>query len=172
MCGLASRDDRRGLTIYGHGLRDRVLWGPPSPALVTHRSVVPVRRYQCQRCDAILIVGPRGIEARKRYSGPAIAFALALWALTSRSEQEVFERVSVFELSAYVIAHGWRSLRRWTRDATLGALWPRLRAAATGSTWRQRAERIAAALTSFAPDPHMGSLAARAFVGAKHAGRG
>lgn len=89
-----------------------------------------VWRYQCQRCDAILVVGPRGIERHKRYSGPAIAFALALWALASRPEPEVFERVSVFEFSPDVIAHGWRSLRRWTRDATLGALWPRLRARA------------------------------------------
>lgn len=172
VCGLAACDERRGLTIYGHGLRRRVQWGPPSPALGAGRCAVPVRRYQCQRCDAILVVGPRGIERHKRYSGPAIAFALALWALASRPEPEVFERVSVFELSPYVIAHGWRSLRRWTRDATLGALWPRLRARAADCTWRQRAERIAAALTSFAPDPHVGSLAARAFEGAKHAGRG
>lgn len=172
MCGVASWDDRHGLMIYGHGLRHRVQWGPPSPTLDALRFGIALRRYQCQRCDAILVVGPQGIERHKRYSGPAIAFALALWALASKSEVDVFERVSVFELSPYVIAHGWRSLRRWTRDATFGLPWPRLGARASGHTYRQRAERITAALTSFAPDPDVGSLVARAFEGAKHAARG
>lgn len=132
---------------------------------------MPTRRYQCQLCDAILVVVPRGMLPRKRYSGPAVALALALWALTRCREPEVFDRVSVFERSAYVEAHGWRSLRRWTCDAVAGLMWPRVRGARAGSTYREHAERIAAALTSFAPDPHGGPLCARAFEGAKHVGR-
>jgi len=56
---------------------------------------VPTRRFQCQLCDAVLVVVPRGMVPRKRYSGPAIAFALALWALARLDEPEVFDRVSV-----------------------------------------------------------------------------
>ena len=109
---------------------------------------------------------------RKRYSGSAIAFALALWSLGRRlTEPEVFARVSIFRLSPYVIGNGWRSLRRWTGDAVAGELWP-LFVGGGASTWRQRAERISAALMSFTPTPDMGSPAARAFVGAKHIGRG
>jgi len=172
ICRSASRDDRRGLTLYGHGLRERVQWGPRAASQLGSRVVVPTRRYRCQLCDAILVVVPRGMLPRKRYSGPAIAFALALWALSHLRQPEVFERVSVFELSAYVEAHGWRSLRRWTRDAVAGAMWPGLRRAPPGSTHREHAERIAAALASFASDPLVGSLCARAFAGAKHVGRG
>jgi fermentation-respiration switch protein FrsA (DUF1100 family) len=135
-------------------------------------TIVATGRYQCQRCDAVLVVVQRGVLPRKRYSGPAIAFALALWSLASRSEPDVFDRVSVFPRSAYVDAHGWRSLRRWTHDAMAGLLWSRLRGGAPESTCRQHAERIAAALMGFAPDPLVGSPSARAFVGAKHVGRG
>jgi fermentation-respiration switch protein FrsA (DUF1100 family) len=158
--------------MYGHGVRDRVQWGPPSPATRASATIIATRRYQCQRCDAVLVVAPRGVVPRKRYSGPAIAFALALWSLASRSEPDVFDRVSVFPRSAYVDAHGWRSLRRWTHDAMAGLLWSRLRGGAPESTCRQHAERIAAALMGFAPDPLVGSPSARAFVGAKHVGRG
>ena len=170
VCRSASRDERRGLTLYGHGLRDRAQWGPRASSQFGSRVVVPTRRYQCQLCDAVLVVVPRGVLPRKRYSGSAIAFALALWALGRLDEREVFERVSVFAVSAYVEAHGWRSLRRWTRDAA--AMWPGVRVAALGSTYRERAARIAAALVSFAPDPLVGSLRAQAFEGAKHVGRG
>lgn len=158
--------------MYGHGLRGRVQWGPPSAAMRGARQRVRTRRFQCQLCDAVLVVVPRGMLPRKRYSGPAIAFALALWSLASMDEPDVFERVSVFPLSPYVVAHGWRSLRRWTHDAVASELWPGLRGAGPDCTWRQHAERIAAALTSFAPDPHVGSLCARAFAGAKHVRRG
>lgn len=172
VCLGASRDERRGLTLYGHGLRSRVRWGPRAPALLPDRTSVPTRRFQCQLCGAVIVVVPRGMLPRKRYSGPAIGFALALWALAGRGEPEVFDRVSVYPLSAYVVAHGWRSLRRWTSDAVDGELWPGLHGAGEGCTWRQHAERIAAALTSFAPDPDAGSLCARAFEGAKHTARG
>ena len=95
VCLSASRDDRRGLTMYGHGFRARVRWGPRAPALLADRTRVPTRRFQCQLCDAVLVVVPRGMVPRKRYSGPAIAFALALWALARLDEPEVFDRVSV-----------------------------------------------------------------------------
>ena len=158
--------------MYGHGRRVRGQWGPRSPALLADRKRLLTRRFQCQLCDAVLVVVPRGMLPRKRYSGPAIAFALALWALAEWGEPEVFDRVSVYPLSAYVVAQGWRSLRRWTGDAVAGELWSCLHGAGADCTWRQHAERIAAALTSFAPDPDVGSLSARAFEGAKHARRG
>lgn len=119
-----------------------------------------------------MVVGPRGLVPRKRYSGSAIALALALWALKNKPEPEVFERVSVYPLSPTVEAQGWRSLRRWTADAVSDALWPRLCLHGPGSTYRQHAERIAATLAGFAPDPEVGSQAARAYLGAKHARRG
>lgn len=119
-----------------------------------------------------MVVVPRGVLPRKRYSGSAIAFALALWSLGRRlTEPEVFARVSIFRLSPYVIGNGWRSLRRWTGDAVAGELWP-LFVGGGASTWRQRAERISATLMSFTPTPGMRSPAARAFAGAKHIGRG
>lgn len=130
------------------------------------------RRYQCQLCDAVVVVAPRGVLPRKRYGGPSIAFALSLWAVARLAEAEVFERVSIFPLSPYVIAHGWRSLRRWTDDAVAAELWPGLRYRGSDSTYRQHAERIAATLASFSPDPDVGSPNARAFEGAKHVGRG
>lgn len=170
VCGVAGRDDRHGLAIHGHGFRERVQWGPAAPARAADRCNVEVRRYQCQGCRAIMVVGPRGLAPKKRYSGPAIALALALWGLAGEPQAKVFECVSVFDLSICVEVYGWRSLRRWTRDAAAGALWGPL--LSTGSTWRQRAARIAAALASFAPDSHVGSLAAHAFEGAKHVARG
>lgn len=160
------------MTIHGHGQRERVQWGPAAPALSPAREGLALRRYVCLRCDAVLVVGPRGIAPRKRYSGSAIAFAFALWALAGKSQPEVFRRVSVFGLSPSVVAQGWHSLRRWVADVLAGALWPGLCVHAPLSTCRQHAERIAATLTGFAPDPEVGSPAARAFHGAKHAPRG
>jgi hypothetical protein len=146
-----------------------VQWGPTAPWREPSREVVQLRRYVCLRCDSVLVVGPRGLARHKRYSTPAIALALALWALAGVPEPEVFERVSVYPLSVSVLVQGWRSLRRWTADVVAGALWPRLCTHAPGSTYRQHAERIAASLAGFAPDPEVGSHAARAFHGAKHA---
>jgi hypothetical protein len=136
------------------------------------RERISVRRYVCLVCDAVTVVGPRGLVRHKRYSGCAIAFAMALCALAGRPDAEVFRRVSVFKLSVSVFVQGWRSLRRWTRDALEGALWPGLCTHAHHGTCRQHAERIAATLAGFAPDPEVGSRAARAFHGAKHARRG
>lgn len=136
------------------------------------REAVQLRRYVCLRCCSVLVVGPRGLAPRKRYSGAAIGLALALWALTGMPEPKVFERVGVYPLSPTVEVQGWRSLRRWTADAVSGALWPGLCMHVQGSTYRQHAGRIAATLAGFAPDPEVGSKAARAFFGAKHARRG
>jgi hypothetical protein len=136
------------------------------------REAVQLRRFLCRRCDSVLVVGPRGLARHKRYSGPAIALALALWGLTGKREPEVFVRVSVYPLSVSVLVQGWRSLRRWAADVVAGALWPGLCTHAPGSTCRQHAGRIAATLAGFAPDPEVGSQAARSFHGAKHARRG
>jgi len=40
---------------------------------------VLLRRYHCQSCGAVVVVGPRGIAPGRLYGAGAIALALALW---------------------------------------------------------------------------------------------
>lgn len=126
-----------------------------------------LRRYQCQdaACGAVLIVGPRVVRWRHLYSGAAIAFALAAWALERSSAREVRAAVSVFAIVG-AAARGWASLARWARSSH--ELWSSVRPWPDDWPPRRIAERAARTVASAAPVA-TGVVALDVFVGAEHA---
>ena len=168
-CGVASRPTGHGLRVHGHGLRMREMLGPQvaqgEPATVG----VPCRRYLCVDCDAVMLVVPGAILARRRYSASAIAQALALFGLERMSPAEVRRRTSPFRIVGATAAGGWVTIDRWSDDVRVGRLFPEVRSCPDTFSRRQVAERAATTIGSRAPPPGDASLTVRAFAGAARA---
>lgn len=138
--------------MRGHGVRDRVLHGPPDawaePVLV----VVVVRRYRCGRCRAVITVVPRGVVRRRRFSASAIGWALALFGLCDLDVAQIRRRVS--PRPAETVSGNqttWAQLRRWARAVRARRLFPVVRAPPLRFTLREVAARAATTLAALAP---------------------
>lgn len=170
VCAAASRPVGGPLCLWGHGLRERQLRGPQEPLGSPQTVVLLVRRYQCQRCAAIVTVMPQGVVPRRYYAAPAIALALVLFSLRRLPTAEVRHHVCPWRVVGDTAQDSWPTLLRWCRAAKRGALFvpgfPDVRPCPTDFTLRQVAERVAAALCSLAP-PGASELGPefRAFVG-------
>ncbi|MCP5040614.1 MAG: hypothetical protein GY944_06260 [bacterium] len=115
MCGVLSAAPGKGLQLHGHGVRTRMRLGPEEFGEQAIVGEVTVRRYQCQRCSAVIIVAPRGVLPRLRYGAVAVALALAMWADTpSRRVREV---VSPWRIVGDEARRSWRALIRWARGS-------------------------------------------------------
>ena len=110
--------------------------------------VIAVRRYQCQRCAAVITVAPRGVPARRLFSLPAIALGLWLYGAQLHPPGAVRRAVSPWQAGA-TAACGWAQLRRWVRDVRAGRLLGGLPAAA-GAGPREIAARATMALRGLA----------------------
>ena len=129
--------------------------------------VVPLRRYACQRCRAVLTVGPRGLLPRRHYSAAVVALALWLWAVHQRSDAAVRAKLCAVDERGLSRPERWTTLRRWARAARDGALWVRP-AVDPGWTLRSCAGRVARWLRSLG-DPAAASDEARLLSGVAHA---
>jgi len=151
--------------LWGHGLRARQVRGPlafgDTPDLVT----VDGRRYQCQACEAVMIVEPRSVMRYRHFSASAIAMALALFGVEGASAIQVRRRVSPWRTVGHAACRGWVTLHRWIDVARQGELLPGMRHRAAGDD-RGVAARVARAVASRAPPPWDAPVAARAFAGA------
>ncbi|WP_043710481.1 hypothetical protein [Corallococcus macrosporus] len=157
-----------GLGLHGHGLVERQQRGPPSPDEAPRCEVVRCRRYRCKRCGAVMRVVPPSACPRKHFSGEAIAFALALWALCGLGADEVRRRTSDWTRRG-AAARGWRSLTRWARQLGARELFGALCLGAVAGGARALAARAAQALCAHAPLAWRGApLAHQAFAGARH----
>lgn len=116
---------------------------------------ITVRRYRCLRCRAVLIVIPRGMLPRLRYTAVAVALALARWGVEGVPSPRVREEVSPFSVVGHDARRGWGSLRRWA--AARGSPWP-VRSDADDA--RARARDIVQHLAGHALEP--GPLTAQA----------
>ena len=81
-CKAASRPPGCGLRLWGHGPRDRILWGPGSASSPPTQLVIRARRYLCRACAVTITVVPRGVAPTYLYTGCAIALALAPWGIS------------------------------------------------------------------------------------------
>ena len=162
-CGAASQPLGRNIVVHGDGTRERHVWGPSTPDGAPELTSIRARRYECQQCGACMVVVPRDVLPGRLYSGPAIALALALWAVLRMTAVAVRRRVSPFPIIGATAAAGWISLRRWALDAHGRRLFATSRAAPTDFTARKHAERAAAAVRALAPSDL--AFAAGAFVG-------
>jgi len=146
-CGGAAREPGRALGIVGHGVRDRQQRGPVSGDGPPTELVIPVRRYRCRRCAAVLTVVPSEVAPRRHYSRPAIAVALARLGLLGETAATVRRAVGTWAADAMV---GWRTLRRWVAAVRAGVLFERARLSSKASD-RAVAARVAQHALGAAP---------------------
>jgi hypothetical protein len=125
--------------------------GPEAPEATPRLGVIRVRRYRCQRCEAVITVVPREVLARKHFSGAAIALAIALFGHCGLPARQVRTRVSPWRMVGAAAHASWASLRRWITAAINGRLFPGMTPRSWPGTWRQRAAKLAAVLSAYAP---------------------
>jgi hypothetical protein len=132
--------------------------------------LIHLRRYQCRTCKTVVTVGPRTAVRKRLFTAAAIGLGLALWAVRKMPEVMVRQRVSPWRCMGYAAARGWRTLKRWAQAIDEGRLFPTVRPAPEGWSWRQVAERAATTLAALAP-PSLGApVEELAFLGAARAG--
>lgn len=119
-----------------------------------------VRRYQCQRCDAITIVAPADVLPRLRYRARAVVMALAHLA-EGRPSPWIRTQLSPDRVLGHEGRRAWRTPARWAERAR--ALWP-IRAGPSDEP-RTLARTAVRTLASQAPSP-TGRLLEDAVAGA------
>jgi len=168
-CGIASRPAGACLRLHGHGIRSRQMLGPAEALGDPVMLEVFCRRYLCVTCKAVVLVVPGAMLPGRRYSGSAIAQALALFGLELFSPAQIRRRTSPDKIVGATASTGWVSIDRWCDAVRSGRLFTEVRACPATFTRRQVAERAATAIGSRAPPPVDASLTVRAFVGAARA---
>lgn len=131
--------------------------------------VINARRYECQRCFAILTVVPSETAPRRHYSACAIAFALGLYGLCNQTQAEVRAQVCSAQVVGAPDERRWITLPRWIDAASERRLFPSVPTIPSDQGRRAIAERAAMAIGANAPPTQQaGAPAARAFFGAAH----
>jgi len=148
-CGAASRVPGKALGLVGHGMRARQVRGPAAPCEPPQIITVAVRRYRCRHCGGITTVLPRGLHARRHYSGSAIGLALCWFGIYRLSVAETRHRVCAW--SAGFEVQSWTTRYGWVDAVAEGRLFVRVRPSPPSFSYRQRAERVAASLVAMAP---------------------
>jgi transposase len=164
-CGVASRPVSQPIQVHGQGLLVRQVRGVLDVDGEPGVWEVSVRRYECQRCGAVMTVVPAEMLARRQYSAPSIALALYLWVIGGLSDRQVRERVCAWRVRGRN-GRGWAQLYRWSRD--VGGLFPLPRALsiAAGST-RTVLQHVLSTLRALCPPSlHGAPPAAQIFEGA------
>lgn len=109
-------------------------------------------------------VVPRGVVRRRHFGAGAIGWALFLLGCERRSSRQVRDHVGGLGAAE---AGSWVTVKRWLLAVEQGRLF-RARPAPPFASIRQRAERVAMTLVSFAPpDIASASLGEQAFAGAE-----
>jgi hypothetical protein len=167
VCDAAARPTGGGLWLHGHGLRWRQVRGPRAPGDPPRDCVIQARRYECQRCHAVLIVVPCEIAPRRHYAATAIALALALYGALGQSHAEVRAAVSSDGVVGVCAERRWCTLARWIDAVAERALFSALPPMSTAQCRRAIAGRAAMSIGAHAP-PSLaeGAPELRAFVGA------
>lgn len=166
-CGGASRAVGRPLGVHGQGLLRRQVRGVLEVGDEPGVMVLSVRRYECQRCSAVMTVVPAGMLARRQYSASTIALALHLWLSVGQPDRRVRDALCAWRRPGRS-ARGWAQLYRWALE--MADLFVLPRPAGSGSA-RVIALRVLSMLRSLAPAAlSAASLAHQVFEGAARTG--
>jgi len=114
----------------------------------------------CRQCTRAWTVQRKGLSLQLRYTLPAIALALASWALWQQRVSAVRERISPWRKRGYGDPDRWRSLERWSRRcASLFGL---------STTWAKVPHELAVRASHLvsARGPTCCSMSERVFIGA------
>ncbi|MEO8903850.1 MAG: hypothetical protein ABI488_16175, partial [Polyangiaceae bacterium] len=133
------------LVIVGHGLVARQVRGPSGPGRAPEQGVVLLRRYRCRACEAVLVVGPRGLLRRRWYSAGSVGLALLGYG-EGESSASVRARMSPSRTVGGSAVEHWVTLRRWVEAVRDGVLFDvsGLMGLAPRSVARQVAQVLAA----------------------------
>lgn len=165
-CQAPSRPLGKALGLWGHGLRYRQQRGPMQPGAVPQILTVPLRRYWCRHCHAVLQVVPRGVLPHKHFAAAALVLALFLFGLQGLPAAQVRQQISPWTQLGLSAQGGWHTIKRWLLAQRQGRLFPQVRAVPKDFTLRQVAQRVATTALSFAPPGTWGlSPPERAFYG-------
>lgn len=120
-CKAAGQPVGALLVIVGHGLVERQVLGPQTAAGPAEATVMKLRRYRCRACGAVLVVGPRGLVARRLYGAGAIALAFAAYGhgatdIATRAQTSPWQKVGGSSTER------WVTLVRWVEAARRGEL--------------------------------------------------
>jgi hypothetical protein len=126
--------------------------------------VVKLRRYRCRACQAVLVVGPRGLVRGRWYGGGAIGLALALYARGATSAL-VRARTSPSRVVGGSSRERWVTLTRWAEAARRGELFG-VRVGPMGLGRRDVAEQVMLVLAARAGHALGANLSESAFAGA------
>jgi transposase len=146
-CRAASRPVGGALNVHGQGLMQRQVRGVLEIDGEPRVYALAVRRYECQRCGAVMTVVPAGILARRQYSAQAIALSLHLWLAVGLSDRVVRGQMCAWRHRGRS-ARGWAQLYRWGRQ--VASLFSLPRPAAAGSS-SAAARHALSMLRSLAP---------------------
>jgi transposase len=164
-CGAASRPVGSTLNVHGQGLMQRQVRGVLEVDGESGVYVLDVRRYECQRCGAVMTVVPAEVLARRQYSASTIALALHLWLTMGLSDRVVRDQVCAWRRRGRS-ARGWAQLYRWARQAA--SLFALPRPAPPGSL-RGTARHVLTTLRALAPVAlSIAPIARQVFEGAAH----
>jgi hypothetical protein len=137
------------IQVHGQGLVVRQVRGVLEAEGEPGVWELAVRRYECQRCGAVMTVVPTEVLARRQYSAPSIAFALYLWVLAGMPDREVRNRLCAWRVGGRN-RRGWAQLYRWCRD--VGGLFPLPRAmSVVGGGARTVAQQVLSTLLALCP---------------------
>jgi hypothetical protein len=114
-CQAAAWIDGKRLRILGHGRRSRSVISQATSTSDALNHQFPGRRFRCavDGCGAVMLAVPAGVLPKRRFSGPSIAFAIALFGHALASAGSVRRRLAPSTCGGDV----WRQLRRWVRSA-------------------------------------------------------
>ena len=166
--GTASRQPGRKIALHGHGRRERQQRGPAHPGAKPEATSVCLRRYRCQVCSTICVVGPADIAPRYLYSATAIAWAIALYGLAKLGVAAVRRRVAIWQRIGAAAYGSWSTLRRWIRDIKHGRLFAHVAHVTACLDVRAYAEALGACIAAQAPPEYDAvPLSDRAFFAAR-----
>lgn len=149
--------------LVGHGIVERQVLGPQTALGPPEEALVPLRRYRCRACKAVIVVGPRGLEVRRWYGAGAIALAFAVYA-RGETSAAARSRTSPSRVVGASATERWPTLTRWIEAARRAELFGV--AGLTHLARRSVANQIVLALAARAGHTPGVDLAASAFAGA------
>jgi hypothetical protein len=128
---------------------------------------VEARRYRCRSCEAVVLVVPSGVVARRLFNASAIGMALLLFGIDRMPLPPVRAAVSPWTRVGATAAAGWLAVRRWIRAVRERRLFARVHLGIGRRPARQVAERVACALSALGPTaPTSAGMRAAVFAGA------
>lgn len=167
-CGAASCPVGGAIAVHGQGLSSRQVRGALELEDTPGVLVISIRKFECQRCGAVMTVVPSELLPHRQYTAPSIALALCLWLVEGHADSTVRARVCGWRIASSRGARGWAQLYRWARSAS--RLFDLPRPVAPTESMHETVRAVLGVLAALAPIAmHSSPAPVRVFTGASRA---